>query len=147
MRFGVGSEVKQIVDRMTQILFAAEIAFRRLDRGVAQQELYLLQLTTAAVAEFRTGAAQVVRGNMLQSRYLTAGLHHVPDHVLRDAFAPHFPRSADRPKDPALDDSGRCGPRLERGFGPAWNRNGADMATLADQIYSGSFRVSGQSGV
>ena len=30
MRFGVGSEIKQIVDRVPQILFAAKIAFRRL---------------------------------------------------------------------------------------------------------------------
>ncbi len=37
MRFGVGSQVKQIVDRMAQILFAAEIAFRRLHRCMAQQ--------------------------------------------------------------------------------------------------------------
>ena len=56
MRFGVGSEVKQIVDRMAEILFAAEITFRRLHRGMAQQELYLLQLTAAAVAQLRTGA-------------------------------------------------------------------------------------------
>jgi hypothetical protein len=65
MRRGVGSEVKQIVDRMPQILFAAKIAFRRLHGCMAQQELYLLQLTTAAVAQFRTGAAQVMRCNML----------------------------------------------------------------------------------
>jgi hypothetical protein len=42
MRWGVGSKVKQIVDRMAQILFAAEIAFRRLHGGMAQQALDLL---------------------------------------------------------------------------------------------------------
>ena len=57
MRRGVGSEVKQIVDRMPQILFAAEIAFRRLHRCMAQQELDLLQLATATVAELGTGPA------------------------------------------------------------------------------------------
>ena len=50
IRFGVGSEIKQIVDGMPQILFAAEIAFRRLHGRMAQQELDLLQLATAAVA-------------------------------------------------------------------------------------------------
>jgi hypothetical protein len=35
-------EVKEIVDRVSEILFAAEIAFRRLNGCVAQQELNLL---------------------------------------------------------------------------------------------------------
>jgi len=35
-------EVKKIVDRVSEILFAAEIAFRRLNGCVAQQELNLL---------------------------------------------------------------------------------------------------------
>jgi hypothetical protein len=49
------SEVKKIVHRMTEILFAAEIAFRRLHRCMPQQELNLLQLATARVAQLRTG--------------------------------------------------------------------------------------------
>lgn len=53
----VCSEVKKIVDRMAEILFAAEIAFRRLDGGMSQQELNLLKFATAAVASF----AQVLR--------------------------------------------------------------------------------------
>jgi hypothetical protein len=57
MRFGVGSKIKQIVDRMAQILFAAEIAFRRLHGRMAQQELDLLQLAAAAVAELGTSPA------------------------------------------------------------------------------------------
>jgi hypothetical protein len=35
-------EVKKIVDRVSEILLAAEIAFCRLNRRVAQQELNLL---------------------------------------------------------------------------------------------------------
>jgi hypothetical protein len=92
MRCRGDSEVKQIIDRVAQVLFAAEIAFRRLDRGVAQQELYLLQLATAAMAEFRTGPAQVVRGNMLQPHPLTAGLHDVPHDIL--GWLACVPRSA-----------------------------------------------------
>jgi|NGEPerStandDraft_6_1074524.scaffolds.fasta_scaffold24330_6 hypothetical protein len=37
IRFGVGSEIKQIVDGMPQILFAAEIAFRRLHGCMANR--------------------------------------------------------------------------------------------------------------
>ena len=43
-------EGKQIVYRMSEILLAAEIAFRRLDGCVAQQELNLLQFATTRVA-------------------------------------------------------------------------------------------------
>src|ERR1022692_597311 len=46
----------EVVDRMSEILFAAEIAFRRLYGCVPQQELNLLQLTPAAVAQLRTGS-------------------------------------------------------------------------------------------
>jgi hypothetical protein len=52
----VRSEVKKVVHWMSEILFAAEIAFCRLDGCVPQQELNLLQLTTAAVAQLRTGS-------------------------------------------------------------------------------------------
>jgi hypothetical protein len=43
MRSPVRSEVKKIVDRMSEILFATEIAFRRLHGCMPQQELNLLQ--------------------------------------------------------------------------------------------------------
>jgi hypothetical protein len=43
MRSPVRSEVKEIVDRMSEILFATEIAFRRLHGCMPQQELNLLQ--------------------------------------------------------------------------------------------------------
>jgi hypothetical protein len=42
LRLHVRSEVKKIVHRMPEILFAAEIAFCRLNGCVAQQELNLL---------------------------------------------------------------------------------------------------------
>jgi hypothetical protein len=74
MRPPVRSEVKKVVYRMSEILFAAEIAFRRLDGRMAQQELNLLQLAAARVAQLRTGSSQVMRRNMLQARSLAAGL-------------------------------------------------------------------------
>ena len=120
---------------MAQILFAAEIALRRLHGCVTQQELDLLQLTTAAVAELGTSPAQIMRCNMLQSRPLTACLYYVPDHVLRDAVAPHFSRSADCSKNSALCGARLCGPYIKSGFDPDWKRYGADMAALADQIH------------
>jgi hypothetical protein len=62
---GIRSEVEKIIHWMSEILFAAEIALRCLHRCMPQQELNLLQLTTAVVTQFRTGPPQVVRGNVL----------------------------------------------------------------------------------
>ena len=76
-----------------------------------------------------------MRCNMLQSRSLTARLYDVPDHVLRDAGAPNFPGSADCSEDPALLDASLGCPFIKRGFDPDWNRHGADMAALADQVH------------
>jgi hypothetical protein len=61
----VHSEIEKIIHWMPEILLAAEIAFRGLDRCVTEQELNLLKLTTAVVAQLRTSPPQVVRGNAL----------------------------------------------------------------------------------
>jgi hypothetical protein len=135
MGLHVRSEVKKIVYRVCEILFAAEIAFRRLDRCMPQQELNLLQFATAAVAQLRTGSTQVMRCNMLQARSLAAGLDDVPHDILRDAFSPHLSRSGDCSKDPSLPDPSCDRPLVERGFDPLWNGDGANVPALADQVH------------
>ena len=72
---------------------------------------------------------------MLQARSFAAGLDHVPHDILRDAFSPCLARPGDGSKDPSLPDSGCGGPLIERCFNPIWNGNGADVTTLADQVY------------
>jgi hypothetical protein len=79
----IGSEVDKIVYWMPEILFAAEITFRGLDRCVPQQELNLLELTAAVVAQLRAGSPQIVRRDVLQASFLAAGSDHVLNHVLR----------------------------------------------------------------
>ena len=61
----VRSEVEKVVHWMPEILFAAEIAFRGLDRCMPKQELNLLKLTTAVVTQFRAGSPEIVWGNVL----------------------------------------------------------------------------------
>jgi hypothetical protein len=120
---------------MPEILFATEITFRRLDRCMPEQELNLLQLAAAIVAQLGTGSPQVMRCNMLQACSLAATLDYVPHDILRDAFPPYLSPSSDGTKDPSLRDLGRSCPLIERRFYPYWNRNGADVAALADQVY------------
>ena len=122
MRLPVLSEVKQIVYRMSEILLAAEIAFRRLHGCMPQQELNLLQLATARVAKLGTGSPQVMRCNMLQARSLATTLDYVPHDILRDAFPPHLSRSGNPPKDPSLRDPGCHYPLIKCRLDPLWNR-------------------------
>ena len=135
VRLPVRSEVKKIVDWMSEILFAAQIAFRRLHGHMPQQELNLLKLSAVRVAQLRTGSPQIMRGNMLQARSLAAGLDDVPHDILRDAFSPYLSRPGDGSKDPSRRNPGCSGPLIERRFHPFWNGHGADMAALADQVY------------
>ena len=135
MRPSVRSEVKKVVHWMPEILFAAEIAFRCLDGCMPQQELNLLQLATAAVAQLRAGSSQIMRRNMLQARSLAAGLDYVPHNILRDALPPHLSHPGDGSKDPSLPDPGRRRPLIERGFDPFWNGHCANVSALANQVH------------
>jgi len=112
VRLPVGSEITKIVHRMSEILFAAEIAFRRLHGYMPQQELNLLQLSAVRVAQLRTGSPQVMRCNMFQARSLAAGLDYVPNDILRDAFPPYLSRPGDGSKDPSLRNPGGSGPLI-----------------------------------
>ncbi len=56
MRPQIPSSIKKIVHRMSEILFATEIAFRRLDGCLPQQELNLFKLATAGVPQLGTGS-------------------------------------------------------------------------------------------
>ena len=120
---------------MSEILFAAEIAFRRLHGYMPQQELNLLKLSAVRVAQLRTGSAQVMRRNMLQASSLAAGFDDVPHHILRDAFPPYLSRPGDGSKDPSLRNPGCSGPLIECRFYPFWNGHRADVAALADQVH------------
>jgi len=104
LRPPVRSEVKKVVRWISEILFAAQIAFRCLDGCMPQQELNLLQFATARVAQLGTGSPQVMRRNMLQAHSLAATLDYVPHDILRDAFSPHLSRSGNRSKNPSLSD-------------------------------------------
>jgi hypothetical protein len=120
---------------MPEILFATEITFRRLDRCMPEQELNLLQLAAAIVAQLGTGSPQVMRCNMLQACSLAATLDYVPHDILRDTFSPYLSRPGDGSEDSSLRDPGCSYPLIKCCLDPLWNRNGADVAALADQVY------------
>src|SRR5215472_6930060 len=86
------------------------------------------------MTQLGAAAPQIMGCNVFQTCSLAAGSDHVPDHVLRDATAPHLSQSGDRSKDFALaNPSGSC-PLVESGFDPVRNGHGPNVATFADQI-------------
>src|SRR5204863_5807507 len=120
---------------MCQILLAAEITLGRLYRRVSQQELNLLQRSSAVMTQLRTGPPQVMGCDVLQARSAAAGPDHVPHDILRDAVAPHLSRPCHAAEDPSLRDPGRQYPLIELCLDPRWNRHRADVAALAYQVY------------
>ena len=72
---------------MPEILLAAKVAFRRLNRGVTEQELNLFKLTATSVTQLCAGSSQIVWGDMVQARFFAAIPYHVPHHVLGDTPA------------------------------------------------------------
>src|SRR5207302_7222983 len=137
MRPSVLCEVKKIVHRVSEILFAAEIPLGRLHRRMPQQELNLLQFTTTVVTQLRACSPQVVRRDVLQARPRAARLYHVPDNILRDATAPDLSFPGNCSEDFALRDIRSACPVVESGFDPARNRHGANVTTLPNEINHG----------
>jgi hypothetical protein len=71
--FPVRFEVKQVVYGMPEILLAAEITLGRLYGRVPQQELNLLQRSSAVMTQLRTGPPQIVGCDALQARSPATG--------------------------------------------------------------------------
>src|SRR5438876_10277056 len=128
---------------MTEMLLAAKVAFRRLNRGVTAQELNMLQLTATSVTQLCAGSSQIVWGDMVQARFFAAIPYHAPHHVLGDTLAPHLASLADGTKYPPVRDLRSRGPQIERLFGPLRNRHGANVPALADQIHDRRLDLAG----
>lgn len=50
-----------VVDRRTQVLVGAQVAFGGHDRSMAEEKLYLFEIASRLAAELRTGAPEIVR--------------------------------------------------------------------------------------
>lgn len=53
-----------VVDRMSQLLLAAEITLSRLNGDMAKQELDLVEPATSQMTEASTGSSQIMRGQL-----------------------------------------------------------------------------------
>src|SRR5688572_8788409 len=121
-----------IVHGIPELLLASEIALRRLNGNVAEQELDLVQFAARQVAQTRAGSSQIVRRQFVDAGASSRRADDVPQHLRRHAVSPYAPRLVDRSKDRPAGDSDQRRPRIHGRLHPRWDRNGAYMAALAD---------------
>jgi hypothetical protein len=76
-----------VVHGESELLLAAEVLFRRLDRHVAEQELDLVELAAGQMAESRTCAPQIMGRQLIYSGDLGRSLDDLPKHLWRHALA------------------------------------------------------------
>jgi hypothetical protein len=88
------SKSQIVVYSHAQLLLGAQIAFRGLNRGVAQQEFDLFEIPVVLAAQFGTGAPQIVRAEALTPILPAACLHHLANHPGAEAL-PDLPRFCD----------------------------------------------------
>jgi len=79
-------------------LFAAEIAFGRLDRDVAKQELDLLQFALQRRGTTSHTSASGRGRNGPEAEFASVFLYHVPNQAFGHALAPTFVGPADAPE-------------------------------------------------
>src|SRR5947209_2971407 len=114
---------QSIVHCSPELLLASEVALRRLDKDVAEQELDLIQFTAGEVAQTSAGTTQVVRGKVVDPRACRGGSDDIPEHLRRHAVAPDASGLVNSQKHRTGRDSGcRC-PSVYGPLDPARNRN------------------------
>jgi hypothetical protein len=113
-------------------LLASEVALRRLDGNVAEQELDLVEFAAREVAQTRTGSSEIVRRQFVDAGASSRRADDVSQHFGRHAVSPYAPGLVNRSKDRPAGDGDRRGPRIYGRLHPRWDRNGPYMAALAD---------------
>ena len=85
---GIGFDSQSVVHGNPELLLASEVALRRLDGDVAEQELDLIQFATREVAETGAGAPQVVRRQLVDAGASRSGADDIPEHLRRTCRLP-----------------------------------------------------------
>ena len=77
--------MESIIDRLSQLLFASDIAFRRLHRRVTKEELNLFEFASSAMAKPSTGTTKVMRCEMVHADPLSVVLYERPNNIRRNS--------------------------------------------------------------
>jgi len=127
-------QANSIIDSIAKPLFAAQVAFRSLDRNVAQQKLDLLQFAIRLMAETGACAPEVVRGQGRNFAVYCLLLHDAPDDFRAESGSPYPASFVDRTKESASRNTGGHGLRINSSFHPIRNRNSPYVTTFANKI-------------
>jgi hypothetical protein len=126
-----------IIHRRSNSLLATQIAFRRLNGNMSQEELHLFQLSSCSVAQAGTGPTKIMRSQLLQSNPPCRILHDVPDNFLCHAFTQDPPHLRHSTEDLTSVDTRSIQPDSQLFHYPTGDRNRANVSCLALQIDNG----------
>jgi hypothetical protein len=76
-----------VVHCVLDLLLAAKIALRGLNRNVPKEEMDLFEFSAGHVAQPSACSTQVVRRNFLDANHLREFLDHIPDDLLRQSVS------------------------------------------------------------
>ena len=122
-----------IVHRHCDLLFRPEVSFCRLDGGVSEQELDLLEITAGFPAELGTRTSEIVGAEVLDADLACRLLDDVPDGPVAEALA-DFAALADLPQQRTVLDPGCCLPGIDGVLDPERDGDGADATALAAEV-------------
>lgn len=130
----IGLNAQMIVDRLLQLLLAAEVTLRGLNRYVAEQKLDLFEFAATEMTQSSAGSPEIMRGNVLDPSPSRRCLNHLPNHLGGHAATAHAATLVDgaeysSPANP------RCLPPIVKPrFDPSGHRYSTDVSALPHEI-------------
>jgi hypothetical protein len=97
--------LESIIDRLSQLLLAPDIAFGRLHRRVAKKKLNLFEFPSKVVAETGAATTQIVGCQMVDARIFGTSFHYIPNYIGGHSGILPTPILQNSPEHPAFIDS------------------------------------------
>jgi hypothetical protein len=123
-----------IVDGLREVLACAEVALGGQHRGMAEQELDLLEFAAGGAAELGAGAPGVVRGELRLADFGAVAPDHLPDGVFADPAREHLAALVHGTKDRTGLDLRALEPGIEQQLDPGRHGHGPQALAFARQV-------------
>lgn len=127
-------EENSVVHSISKLLLASEIAFGCTNADVPEQELDLIEFPASIAAQSCTGASEIVRCDVFQSRSRCAVANYCPNRFGADSIAPDLVRLVNSSEYKTIIDSCRLSPGIDRSLYPPGNRDCANVPGLSREV-------------